>query len=65
MEEARMLMIVEIPRLEMENEVLRDEVLKWKNATGHKEQELKTAVATVDKLGQFMITGFLVQILKI
>jgi len=44
---------------------LRDEVLKWKNATGHKEQELKTAVATVDKLGQFMITGFLVQILKI
>ena len=54
MEEARMLMIEEIPRL-------RNEVLKWKNVAENKEQEMKTAVATVNKFGQFMITWFLIQ----
>ena len=57
MDEARMLMIDAIPRL-------KNQVLKWKNAAENKEQELKTAVATVNKLGQFMITEFLVQILN-
>jgi len=45
MEEARMLMIEEIPRL-------RNEVLKWKNVAENKEQEMKTAVATVNKFGK-------------
>ena len=57
MEEARMMMIDAIPRL-------RSDAAFWKDAAENKDQELKTAVATVNKLGQFMITEFLVQILN-
>ena len=46
-----MLMIDAIPRL-------TSDAAFWKNAAEKKDQEFKTAVATVNKLGQFMITGF-------
>lgn len=52
-----MLMIDAIPRL-------RSDAAFWKDAAEKKNQELKTAVATVNKLGQFMITGFQIQILN-
>ena len=50
MEEARMMMIDAIPHL-------RSDVAFWKDAAENKDQELKTAVATVNKLGQYMISG--------